>query len=562
MQVDHISSRGGIATFLFDTGKLLMLLLPLGLVFFQIFLKIDIASAPYSWGTLVVLCIYSFSVFGSSFFISFVRQQSQYFLLGLFLLAALHLGYLMHLEKLSAQTYIGFSFFSLASMLYIPNRKDLYLYQSLLVLILLLMYMVHFEGVDSPSSYFLGAYLFLLILTNIGIYQVQTRSNALAQQAVKYQDLLNRLQEGLIQFDASGRISHTNEVMSLWSGFEAEELSSRFDYAYFVQQSGWPEKEHLVLQKKWVNDLKEIQLTRKNGEHIWLSVELKPHLDEHGELNQISALFTDITKQKVSGERIRRLNKELNRANQHIEHKNMELERFAHLASTDLKMPLSMILNHAKKIGDFYDAEEDSAIEKNIRGVIDTSKRMSHLIDALLLYSLSGKKQFQPDYISLDKVLGEVNDSLAIYIQANNVKLISPTLPTVFADRIQMIRLFRNLIENAIKFRGSETPVINISFSEQSKEKRYIFTVEDNGIGISRDYHDQIFLLFQRNGNSAEQEKGVGMGLAICKKIIDNHSGKMWLKSTVGQGTAVYFTIPYGAEQNKYLMQQQLGARS
>ena len=190
-----------------------------------------------------------------------------------------------------------------------------------------------------------------------------------------------------------------------------------------------------------------------------------------------------------------------------------------------------------KRYKDSLDSDADDFIEY----IVDNAKRMKYLIDDLLEYSRVSSQAKEFENIDLEKVLENVLSNLSILIVENNVNVTHDSLPTVFADKNQMVQVFENLITNAIKFRGKEPPKIDISAQKGNKE--WIFTVKDNGIGINPKHQKQIFEVFKRL-HTRKEYPGTGIGLSIAQKIIERHNGRIWVESKPEKGSTFYFTIP------------------
>lgn len=232
---------------------------------------------------------------------------------------------------------------------------------------------------------------------------------------------------------------------------------------------------------------------------------------------------------------------ELERSNKELERSNMELEEFAYVASHDLQEPLRMVASYTQLLGRRYEGQLDETADKFIHYAVDGAKRMQALIQDLLKYSRVGtrSKPFQPTDFS--KALNQALTYLKIAIQEEEAVVTCDPLPTLMADPTQITQVFQNLIGNAIKFRGKEPPRIHVS--AERKEREWIFSVSDNGIGISQDYFDQIFVIFQRLP-SEKRVSGTGLGLSVCKKIVERHGGRIWVESAEGKGSTFHFAIP------------------
>lgn len=232
---------------------------------------------------------------------------------------------------------------------------------------------------------------------------------------------------------------------------------------------------------------------------------------------------------------------ELQKVLKELERSNTELEQFAFVASHDLREPLRMILNFMgllrKRSGDQLD---EDAIEF-IHFAIDGAERMQKLIDALLVYSHVGTqaKTFAPT--DCDEVLSQALENLRLTIEECGAEIVADALPVVMADDVQLIQLFQNLVSNALKFQEDSHPIIRISINED--DDNYIFSIEDNGIGIEPENSTHIFEMSRRL-HSQEEYPGAGIGLATCKKIVERHAGRIWVNSELGKGSTFFFTLP------------------
>lgn len=240
-----------------------------------------------------------------------------------------------------------------------------------------------------------------------------------------------------------------------------------------------------------------------------------------------------ITMQKQSEEKLMRYSQELKRSNE-------ELQHFAYVASHDLQEPLRMISSYLQLIERRYRGRLDADVDEFISYAVDGANRLQTMINALLEYSRidSRGKPFEP--VDCDAILKRALMNLEITIRENHAAITHTSLPTVVADSSQLLQVFQNLISNAIKFRGSEPPHIHISAGRGENET--VFSVRDNGIGIEHEYTRQLFNIFKRL--HGREYPGVGLGLSICKKIVNRHGGRIWLESEPGKGSVFYFTIP------------------
>lgn len=224
-----------------------------------------------------------------------------------------------------------------------------------------------------------------------------------------------------------------------------------------------------------------------------------------------------------------------------LEQKNQELEQFAYVASHDLQEPLRMVSSYTQLLGNRFNDKLDDEAREFISFAVEGATRMQSLITDLLSYSRIGRKEMSFEKINLDIVLQIVKRNLSILLQETEAEVVCDKYPFIQADASQLVQLFQNLISNAIKFRKTGVkPVISITAKNLGKFHR--ICVEDNGIGISMEYKDRIFQIFQRL-HTRDKYPGTGIGLAICKKIVERHGGQIWVDSAVGEGTKFYFTI-------------------
>ena len=310
-----------------------------------------------------------------------------------------------------------------------------------------------------------------------------------------------------------------------------------------------------------INNYETVRLT-KDGKLIDIAITLSPVFDSSGKLIAISNISRDITERKYAekqleeySDKLSNINKLLNveindhekaeikldRLIQKLKNSNEELEQFAYVSSHDLREPLRMIISFLQLLKDNYIDDLDQNANDFINYAIAGAKRMDMMINDLLEYSRIGSQEREFEYIQGEKILETVLLNLKPAIEDINAIITHDPLPLIYANEQQMIQLFQNLISNAIKYRGKDTPQIHISV--KSVDDKYIFSVKDNGIGMDKKNLERIFTIFQRL-HTQEEYKGTGIGLAISKKILQKHRGKIWAESELGKGTTFYFTIP------------------
>ncbi len=279
----------------------------------------------------------------------------------------------------------------------------------------------------------------------------------------------------------------------------------------------------------------EFRVRRADGVYIWLEDHMIIVKNADGR-EHMAGVRIDINEHKSSEEKLKQLADKLSLSNK-------ELEQFAYVASHDLQEPLRMVASYIqllqRRYKDKLSAEADEFIGYAVDGVV----RMKTLINDLLAYSRVNTQELKPEPTDLNKVVSQVIVNLRASIDESGAKINYDELPVVKANPLHMNQLFQNLVSNAIKFRGKEAPVVNITARHAGDE--WILTVSDNGIGIEKEFTDRIFVIFQRLHNYTEYP-GTGIGLAICKKIVEKNGGHIWVESEPGKGSAFNFTIPDG----------------
>ena len=287
----------------------------------------------------------------------------------------------------------------------------------------------------------------------------------------------------------------------------------------------------VVASARDITELKKAELKlemyRNNLEN-----EVKIRTDELAHTNE--SLKNEVIKHKLTEMEMEKLMDELKRSNK-------ELQQFAYVASHDLQEPLRMVTSFTQLLERRYRGNLDDDADDFINYIVEGAKRMQNLIDDLLTYSRVTTQAEVFKTVDMEEVLKVSIANLKVLIDENDAKITHDPLPTINADMSQMIQLFQNLIGNAIKFHGSEPPVIHIS--AQKDGESWIFSVEDNGIGIEPHHWERIFRVFQRL-NKRDDYPGTGIGLSVCEKIIQRHYGKIWLESKPGKGSKFFFKLP------------------
>ncbi len=242
--------------------------------------------------------------------------------------------------------------------------------------------------------------------------------------------------------------------------------------------------------------------------------------------------------------RERKLREDHRQAQEELARSNRDLEQFAYVASHDLQEPLRMVATYTQLLAERYKGKLDSDADKYMHYAIDGALRMQKLVQDLLAFSRVGRQGLALENTDSNAVLQVALQNLEAAIQEGGAVVEHAQLPSLVADGSQLVQVFQNLIGNAIKFRGSNPPLIRVTGGVQGKE--WVFSVADNGIGIAPENVDNVFVIFRRLHTRAEYS-GNGIGLSICKKIVEQHGGRIWVEAEPDHGSIFYFTIPIKA---------------
>jgi PAS domain S-box-containing protein len=279
----------------------------------------------------------------------------------------------------------------------------------------------------------------------------------------------------------------------------------------------------------------ELQRQKPDGTSVWLSISGEPVFDTKKTFRGYRGVGTDITERKGAQEILRAAHDELARS-------NAELQQFAYVASHDLQEPLRMIGSYTQLLEKRYSDKLDQDAREFMDFIVDGATRMKQLIEDLLAYSRVGTRAKDLRPVQMQAALDKALVNLRAAIDASGAAITHGALPEVHADETQLVQLLQNLIGNAIKFRKKEQP-LEIRVGAEDARGEWRLSVSDNGIGIEPQYFERIFMVFQRL-HTRDEYAGTGIGLAICKKVVDRHGGRLWIESGLGKGSTFHFTLP------------------
>ncbi|MFQ5889839.1 MAG: ATP-binding protein [Gemmatimonadota bacterium] len=370
-------------------------------------------------------------------------------------------------------------------------------------------------------------------------HQLESEVAERKQAEERFRSIVEFAPDAIVIVDEEGRVVLANRQTETLFGYTRKELlgqaveillPERFRHGHLQHRTAYFSRPCL----RGMGVGLELYGLRKDESEFPVEISLSPLPEEEGLL--VSSSIRDITERKRTEARMARYAEEL-------EHSNADLQQFAYVASHDLREPLRMVASYTKLLAERYRGKLDSDADKFIAYAVDGATHMQQLIDDLLAYSRvqSRGKEFEP--VDLEVVLDQALTNLEITIKENDVAVTRDPLPTVMADATQMVQLFQNLIGNAIKFSSGDGTQPEVHVRAERRDGEHLLAVADNGIGVEPEYADRIFAIFQRLHGRGEYT-GTGIGLSICKRIVERHGGRIWVESVPGKGSTFYFTIP------------------
>jgi PAS domain S-box-containing protein len=330
----------------------------------------------------------------------------------------------------------------------------------------------------------------------------------------------------------NGNFRLVNRQLAYILGYEEDELIGRPSLTFVLPEDRDAVRENAVIMLKGGCSLGyEFRVVNKQAKIKWVMETVVPIYYRRKRATLGSLI--DVTERKQMEERLQQMTAEMQRS-------NTELEQFAYVISHDLQEPLRMVSSYTQLLAKRYRNKLDADADEFIAYAVDGSKRMQTLLHDILEYSRVGTRGKPFSLVNCEHIVEQAMANLKIAIEECGASVSYDILPTIMGDEGQLVQLFQNLIGNAIKFRREEAPQVHIS--AQRRNNIVTFTVKDNGIGIDPQHSQSIFEIFRRL-HTREEYPGTGMGLAICKKIVERHGGHISVQSQPGQGSTFYFSV-------------------
>jgi PAS domain S-box-containing protein len=364
---------------------------------------------------------------------------------------------------------------------------------------------------------------------------------------VRHEAILDTAAEGIVGLGQTGRVIFANPAAVEMIGLsEAEMIERSIVPGIEPTPAQRTDPEDVVVPMSPIAAALDFgvvergsgDLLRDDGSRLPIEYACAPIRDPAGTVVGAVLTFRDVTERRAAERALEARARELARS-------NADLEQFAYVASHDLQEPLRAVVSYLQLLERRYGGQLDERAEKYIGYAVDGGRRMQTLISDLLTFSRVGRRDVAMEPVDLDVVLDRVESGLRVAIEESGATITRDPLPTVLGDTTQLTQVFQNLLANAIKFRGDAPPCIHVGAERQ--DGAWLFSVRDNGIGIAPEYRERVFVLFQRL-HGRDEYGGTGIGLAVCKKIVERRGGTLWVDETPGGGSTFRFTIPDAGE--------------
>jgi PAS domain S-box-containing protein len=491
----------------------------------------------------ILQIIFQLVTFGASYRHNWIRQNKDSISLFFTIVYALQIAFSTYLdgfpfEKAAVTLFMLFGFMSL-----FKDKNSLRLYTAIIIPFDVLLISLKEPATMSQGFAITMTLLFLIFgysvfTSRLTVWEgIQKREMDLSDSETWFRTIFNSAPIGIVMFNETMQPFKINQHFQNLSGFTEGELLTDDTLIKRIHPDDLIPNEAFSDPTKDVFISKEQRFLHKNEEWLWVEVKISTmHIKKK---RFLIVMFSDITKEKKTTDALEKSTEALKRHNE-------ALQEFSYVVSHDLQEPLRMITSFSQIIQKRHSNHFDAASNRDFNFVIDGAKRMSTLIRDMLEYSRWTARDLPLQMVNMTDCKREVSQNLTISIENSGAKLIFDQNISLVANQMMLVQLLQNLVGNAIKYRHPErTPVITIQIQKQQED--WLFLVSDNGMGIEKTAQERIFGIFQRV--HADRATGNGIGLAICKRLIERQNGTIWVMSEPNYGSTFYFTLPIFSEK-------------
>ncbi len=397
----------------------------------------------------------------------------------------------------------------------------------------------------------------MLWLVATFVFFFQRKSDSLDAERIRFDTVTRNTPNAIVAMDPEGKISLFNPAAEEMFGQTSTEAIGQSVHmllpeTFHAGLDDYFRRSLMLSEEGGTGTTGTISGIRRNGETFPLDVSLSAF--RTGTTVTFVAILRDISLRVQQEEQLRTMFRQLQAYTDDLERSNSDLDEFAYIASHDLKEPLRGMHNHSRFLLEDYEAVLDEDGVRRLNRIVRLSQRMEKLVNDLLYFSRIGRQQLAVKRSDVHAIVKDVVSTMELYLEERRAKvLVEGQLPEVVCDSLRLTEVYRNLITNAVKYNDKAEPVVTVGHvaefvGENGRRTSDVYFVRDNGKGIPREFHEDIFRIFKRLEKTQETDDGTGAGLTFVRKIIGRHEGDVWLESEVGQGTTFYFTLGHKRE--------------